>query len=64
MSTSDIETQFATELKNATTLPNGDPHNDDYTWNRFTGTSKTKLPIKYTETLTINNVKIINWNTT
>lgn len=63
MSISDIETQFASELKNATALPDNDPHNSDYTWNNFTGTSKTKLPIKYTETLKINNIKIINWNT-
>lgn len=62
MSISDIETQFASELKNATSLPKDDPHNNDYTWNRFTGTSKTKLPIKYTETLKIYNIKIINWN--
>lgn len=63
MSISDIETQFASELKDATSLPNDDPHNDDYTWNRFTGTSKTKLPIKYTETLKINRIKMINWRT-
>lgn len=63
MSISDIETQFASELKNATALPDNDPHNNDYTWNNFTGTSKTKLPIKYTETLKINNIRIINWNT-
>lgn len=63
MSISDIETQFELELKNATSLPTDDPHNDDYTWNRFIDTSKTKLPIKYTETLKIYNIKLINWNT-
>lgn len=55
---SELETTYETQLKNATRLPNGCP--EDYVWNSFSGTSAYKQPIKYTEELTVNQVKFAN----
>ena len=56
MSISDIETTYSSQLKSATQLPSS---NDEFEWVSFSGTSKTKLPIKYGEKLTIYNISCV-----
>ena len=52
-SIADIESTYANQLKSATTL-NAAIQND-YTWTGFSGTSKSKLPARYYETLSCSS---------
>lgn len=56
MSTADIESTYASQLKTATALPISA---DVYTWTGFSGTSKTKIPQEYKEALDVSSCTCI-----